>query len=48
MLGGGYGFWRRIAFHVHQWRYQSNLQLDLLAPKCGSGGQRRDLVAGRA
>ena len=40
------GFRRRISFDMHEWGYQRDLKLDLLATQRGRGRQGRDLVEG--
>ena len=38
------GFRRSIPFDMHEWGYERDLKLDLLATQRGRGGQGRDLV----
>jgi hypothetical protein len=40
---GRLGFRRCLSSDVHEWGYQRDLKLDLLATQRGRGGQRRDL-----
>ena len=40
-------FRRSIPFDMHEWGYERDLKLDLLATQRGRGGQGRDLVEAR-
>ena len=42
-LRSGTGFWRSMPLDVHQWRYESDLQIDLFAAKRGRAGQRGNM-----
>jgi hypothetical protein len=44
VLHGRLGFRRSVPFDMHEWGYERDLQLDLLATQRGSGGQSRNLA----
>jgi hypothetical protein len=44
LLLSRFGFRRRMPFDMHEWGYERDLKLDLLATQHRSGGQGRNLV----